>query len=242
MLGVAAAAGNQAIPQTPRENPGPRVRKCPARKIRRVTNDWIRDRLIAEGVVPVLRLPDSELTVRAIECLLDVGFGAIEVTMTTPDALDVIRAFAERTLVGAGTVLDLDTAGKCMQAGARFIVSPCVVPGLARLVHATGHAVLIGGYTPTEVLAAHNEGADIVKVFPASSGGPAHVAALHSVFPDIMLCPTGAVTAANMQSYFAAGATIIGVGNAIVPLKALQAGDLEAVRSHAAAYRGSGTA
>jgi 2-dehydro-3-deoxyphosphogluconate aldolase/(4S)-4-hydroxy-2-oxoglutarate aldolase len=204
--------------------------------------DWIRDRLIAEGVVPVLRLPDSELTVRAIECLLEVGFGAIEVTMTTPDALDVIRAFAERALIGAGTVLDLDTAGKCMQAGARFVVSPCIIPGLARLVHATGHAVLIGGFTPNEVLAAHREGADIVKVFPASSGGPSHISALHSVFPDIMLCPTGGVSAANMQEYFAAGATIIGVGNAIVPLKALRAGDLDAVRSHAAAYRGSGTA
>jgi 2-dehydro-3-deoxyphosphogluconate aldolase/(4S)-4-hydroxy-2-oxoglutarate aldolase len=207
-----------------------------------MNHEWIRDRLIAEGVVPVLRLPDSELTVRAIECLLDVGFGAIEVTLTTPDALDVIRAFAERTLIGAGTVLDLQTAGRCMEAGARFIVSPCIIPGLARLVHATGHAVLIGGFTPTEVLAADREGADIVKVFPASSGGPSHIAALHAVYPDIMLCPTGGVSAANMQDYYAAGATIVGVGNAIVPLRALQEGDLESVRAHAAAYRGSGTA
>jgi 2-dehydro-3-deoxyphosphogluconate aldolase / (4S)-4-hydroxy-2-oxoglutarate aldolase len=204
--------------------------------------EWIRDRLIAEGVVPVLRLPDSELTVRAIECLLDVGFGAIEVTMTTPDALDVIRAFAERTLMGAGTVLDVETAGQCMEAGARFIVSPCIVPGLARLVRATGNGVLIGGYTPSEVLAAHREGADMVKVFPASSGGPSHLAALHAVYPHVMLCPTGGVSAANMAEYFAAGATIVGVGNAIVPLAALREGDLEAVRAHAAAYRGSGTA
>jgi 2-dehydro-3-deoxyphosphogluconate aldolase / (4S)-4-hydroxy-2-oxoglutarate aldolase len=207
-----------------------------------MSHEWIRDRLIAEGVVPVLRFPDSELAVRAIECLIDVGFGAIEVTMTTPDALDVIRAFAERALVGAGTVLDLETAGKCMQAGARFIVSPVVVPGLARLVHATGHAVLVGGFSPAEVCAAHKEGADIVKVFPASTGGPSHIAALHSVFPEIMLCPTGGVSAANMQQYFSAGATIVGVGNAIVPMQALKEGDLEAVRAHAAAYRGSGTA
>jgi len=205
-------------------------------------SDWIRDRLIAEGVVPVLRLPDSELTARAIECLIEVGFGAIEVTMTTPDALDIIRAYAERTLLGAGTVLDMETAGKCMEAGARFVVAPCIIPGLARLVKATGNAVLVGGYTPTEVLAAHNEGADMVKVFPAASGGPSHIAALHSVFPDIMLCPTGGVSAANMSDYFAAGATIIGVGNAIVPMAALREGDLDAVRAHAAAYRGFGTA
>jgi 2-dehydro-3-deoxyphosphogluconate aldolase/(4S)-4-hydroxy-2-oxoglutarate aldolase len=205
-------------------------------------HDWIRDRLIAEGVVPVLRLPDGELTARAIECLLEVGFGAIEVTMTTPDAMDVIRAYAERTLLGAGTVLDIKTAGAVMEAGARFVVSPCVIPELARVVHAAGRAALIGGYTPTEVLAAHHAGADIVKVFPASSGGPAHVAALHAVYPEIMLCPTGGVSAANMQQYFVSGAALVGVGNAIVPLKALQEGDFDAVRQHAAAYRGSGTA
>jgi len=207
-----------------------------------VAADWIRDRLIAEGVVPVLRLPDAELTARAIECLLEVGFGAIEVTMTTPGALDVLKAYGERALVGAGTVLDIQTAGKVMEAGARFVVSPCIIRDLARVVHAAGRAALIGGFTPTEVLAAHREGADIVKVFPAASGGPSHIAALHSVYPDLMLCPTGGVTAANMQQYFAAGATIVGVGNAIVPLQALKEGDFDAVRQHAAAYRGSGTA
>jgi 2-dehydro-3-deoxyphosphogluconate aldolase/(4S)-4-hydroxy-2-oxoglutarate aldolase len=110
------------------------------------------------------------------------------------------------------------------------------------VVHAAGRAVLIGGYTPTKILAAHREGADIVKVFPASSGGPSHIAALHAVYPDILLCPTGGVTAANMQQYLAAGAALVGVGNAIVPLEALRTGDFDAVRAHAAAYRGSGTA
>jgi 2-dehydro-3-deoxyphosphogluconate aldolase/(4S)-4-hydroxy-2-oxoglutarate aldolase len=111
-----------------------------------------------------------------------------------------------------------------------------------RTAHAAGCAALIGGFTPTEVFAAHHERADIVKVFPASSGGPAHLAALHSVFPDILLCPTGGVTLASMGQYLSAGAALVGVGNAIVPLDALERGDLDAVRAHAAAYRGKSVA
>ena len=133
-------------------------------------------------------------------------------------------------------MLDLPTARRCLDAGAQFLVSPCLVDGLAQAAHEAGRAALIGGYTPGEVLAARRAGADIVKVFPASSGGPAHLAAIHAVFPDIPLCPTGGVTAANMDDYFKAGATLAGVGNAIVPLAALERGDRAAVKAHAAAY------
>src|SRR5208282_3490521 len=103
------------------------------------------------------------------------------------------------TTVGAGTVLDLDSADRCIAAGADFLVSPCLVSGMAARAHAAGIIALIGGYTPGEVLAASREGADIVKVFPASSGGPAHLAAIHAVFPQIALCPTGGVSLANMK-------------------------------------------
>lgn len=202
-----------------------------------MTAQGIRDRLIAEKVVPVLRLDSAELTQRAVQCLLDVGFGAVEITMTTPGALDVIRQFAGRTLVGAGTVLDLPAARACLEAGAQFLVAPFAFEELAGMAHGAGKAALAGGFTPTEVLAAHRSGADIVKVFPASSGGPAHLAALHSVYPDIVLCPTGGVTLENMGRFLAAGASLVGVGNAIVPLEALKKGDLDAVRAHAGAYR-----
>ena len=204
----------------------------------------IRDRLIAERVVPVLRFASAELTERAVQCLLEVGFGAIEITMTTPGALALIRKFsARKIIIGAGTVLDLKTARDCIDAGAQFLVSPSVSRELVQACHGGGHAAaLSGGFTPSEVLAAHRDGADIVKVFPASSGGPAHLAALHAVFPDIVLCPTGGITAGNMEQYFAAGASLVGVGNAIVPLEALERGDLDAVRAHAAAYRGKSVA
>jgi 2-dehydro-3-deoxyphosphogluconate aldolase/(4S)-4-hydroxy-2-oxoglutarate aldolase len=207
-----------------------------------VSAEQIRDRLVAERVVPVLRLASAELTERAVQCLLDVGFGVIEITMTIPGALRVIEKFAATAIIGAGTVLDAKAAQECLDAGAQFLVSPALRPAVVRTAHAAGRAALLGGFTPTEVFAAHQERADIVKVFPASSGGPAHLAALHSVFPDILLCPTGGVTLANMGQYLSAGAALVGVGNAIVPLDALKRGDLDAVRAHAAAYRGKSVA
>ena len=131
--------------------------------------------------------------------------------------------------VGAGTVTDLDAARRCVDAGAQFLVSPCVVPGLAAVAHEAGRAALIGGFTPTEILAAHREGADIVKVFPASIGGPGHLGALHAVFPHVLLCPTGGVTLDNMKSYFAAGAALVGVGNNLLDQEALASGDIARV-------------
>lgn len=193
----------------------------------------LRQALIAQRVVPVLRLASAELTERAIEYLAAAGFKIFEVTMTTPDATRVIRRFANRFPVGAGTVLDLDTAQRCIDAGAQFLVSPCLVPGMAKLAHDAGRLALIGGFTPGEILAAHREGADIVKVFPASSGGPEHLRAIHAVFPDIPLCPTGGVSLDSMRKYFDAGAVFVGVGNNIVDQKALAAGDRARVVAHA---------
>ena len=181
-------------------------------------------------MVPVLRLASAELTARAVDCLREAGFGIVEITMTTPGALEVLKDTAS---AGAGTVLDLATARRCIDAGARFLVSPCVVPGLARLAHEAGRLALVGGFTPGEILAAHREGADIVKLFPASSGGPEHLRALRAVFPDIALCPTGGVSLENMNSYFAAGAALVGVGNHIIDQKALAAGERAGVVAHA---------
>jgi 2-dehydro-3-deoxyphosphogluconate aldolase/(4S)-4-hydroxy-2-oxoglutarate aldolase len=193
------------------------------------TRSDLRQKLIAQRVIPVLRLSSAELTERAVDCLREAGFGTVEITMTTPDAVRLIRKFK----AGAGTVLDLDTARRCIDAGAPFLVSPCLVPGLAQLARDAGRLALIGGFTPGEILAAHRDGADIVKLFPASTGGPEHLKAIHAVFPDIRLCPTGGVSLQNMQAYFDAGATIVGVGNNIVDQKALAAGDRAAVIAHA---------
>jgi 2-dehydro-3-deoxyphosphogluconate aldolase/(4S)-4-hydroxy-2-oxoglutarate aldolase len=181
-------------------------------------------------VSSVLRLASADLTESAVLLLREAGFAAIEITMTTPGALELIKKTPN---VGAGTVLDLDTAQRCIDAGARFLVSPCLVPGMAKLAHGAGRLALIGGFTPGEILAAHREGADIVKVFPASTGGPEHLRAIHAVFPDIPLCPTGGVSLASFKDYLAAGAVLVGVGNNIVEQKALAAGDRAAVIAHA---------
>jgi 2-dehydro-3-deoxyphosphogluconate aldolase / (4S)-4-hydroxy-2-oxoglutarate aldolase len=193
----------------------------------------LRQRLIAQRVVPVLRLASTERTEQALDYLAEAGFGSIEITLTTPQAIALIHRFRDRFLIGAGTVLDLDSARRCIDAGAQFLVSPCLIPGLAKLAHDAGRLALIGGFTPGEILAAHREGADIVKVFPASTGGPEHLRAIHAVFPDIPLCPTGGVSLENMKSYFSAGAALVGVGNNIVDQKALAAGDRAAVVAHA---------
>ena len=197
------------------------------------------DRLIAQRVVPVLRMASAAQTQEAVGCLHDAGFRVFEITMTTPGAVELIGDLSAARLdsvIGAGTVLDLEAGKRCLDAGARFLVSPCLVDGLPALAHGAGRAALVGGFTPSEVFAAHREGADIVKVFPASSGGPVHLGALHAVFPHIRLCPTGGVTAANMNEYFKAGAALVGVGNNIVDAQALARGDRAAVVAHAARF------
>jgi 2-dehydro-3-deoxyphosphogluconate aldolase/(4S)-4-hydroxy-2-oxoglutarate aldolase len=190
----------------------------------------IRDQLVAQRVVPVLRFGSAVTTIRAVDCLREAGFGTFEITLTTPGAVELVAelngSIGESAVVGAGTVTDLDAARRCIDAGAQFLVSPCVVPGLAALAHEAGRAALVGAFTPTEVLAAHREGADIVKVFPASVGGPAHLGALHAVFPHVLLCPTGGVTLENLKKYFAAGAALVGVGNNLLDQAALAAGDI----------------
>ena len=197
----------------------------------------ISDKLTGMRVVPVLRLATRAAAAAAVDCLVEAGYGTVELTLTTPDALQLIAELRKRMdnafLIGAGTVLDLDTARRCLDAGADYLVSPCLVAGMARLARDADRAALSGGFTPGEVLAAWRDGAQIVKVFPASSGGPAHLQAIHAVFPEIPLCPTGGVSATNMRDYFAAGAAIVGIGNNIIDQKALAAGDQAQVIRHA---------
>ncbi len=205
-----------------------------------MTREGICERLVAERVVPVLRLESAALTERTVRCLTEVGFSSVEITLTTPGALGLIKDLSQdkKLIIGAGTVLDAVAGQECIEAGAKFVVSPYVCCDLAKVAHDAGRAALIGAFTPTEVMAAHREGADIVKVFPASSGGPAHLKHLRSVFPHIRLCPTGGVSLENMAEFFDAGASLVGIGNAIIPLAALKKGDLDTVRAHAARFKG----
>ena len=140
-----------------------------------MTPTEICDRLVAQRVVPVLRLPSSGDTERAVDCLAEAGFRIFEITLTTPGAIALIDRLARRAdwLVGAGTVLDSDAARSCVDAGAQFLVSPCVVPSVARIAHDADRPALIGGFSPGEILAAHREGADIVQGVPGFDRRPA---------------------------------------------------------------------
>jgi 2-dehydro-3-deoxyphosphogluconate aldolase/(4S)-4-hydroxy-2-oxoglutarate aldolase len=196
--------------------------------------------LTGARVIPVLRFSTREAAATAIDCLIEAGYRTVEVTLTTPGAVELIAELRARTgpafLVGAGTVLDLDRARACLDAGADYVVSPAFVPGLAALARERQRGVLLGGFTPSEILAAWREGAHVVKVFPAATGGPAHLAAIHTVYPEIPLCPTGGLSLTNLAAYLEAGAAVVGVGNNVVDKRALVAGDREAVIRHARAF------
>ncbi len=200
----------------------------------------IRERLTAARIIPVLRFGSRREAEQAVECLLEAGFSTVEITLTTPDAVALIATLRKRLdetfLVGAGTVLELNQAKACVDAGAQYLVSPCLVPGMAALAHTAGRGALIGGFTPGEVLGAARAGADIVKVFPASTGGPSHIAALRAIYPEIALCPTGGVSVDNMLDYLKAGAALVGVGNSVIDRAALEAGNSRRVVQHARGF------
>jgi 2-dehydro-3-deoxyphosphogluconate aldolase / (4S)-4-hydroxy-2-oxoglutarate aldolase len=196
--------------------------------------------LVTLKVVPVLRLQSEERAASAIDCLIEAGYGTVEITLTTPGAVDLIRGLRARVpsgfLIGAGTVLDAQQAHACLDAGADYLVSPALIEELVTMAHERDRAALMGAFTPGEVLAAWRAGADVVKVFPASSGGPGHLAAIHAVYPDIPLCPTGGISAANLLDYLKAGARFVGVGNNVIDQQALNAGNRMQVIEHARSF------
>ena len=192
-------------------------------------------RLTALGAIAVVRLDDAEAAVRAADAVHAGGVSAIEVTLTTPGALDVIRALSARdgVLVGAGSVLDADGARDAIAAGARYLVSPVVIPALVEIGHAMDLPVLLGAFTPTEILAAHRAGADAVKVFPSDVLGPAFIRGVLGPMPFLRLVPTGGVTPVNVGDWLRAGAVAVGLGGALVDPKRVAAGDFAALTERA---------
>jgi 2-dehydro-3-deoxyphosphogluconate aldolase/(4S)-4-hydroxy-2-oxoglutarate aldolase len=194
--------------------------------------------LRAARVVPVVRTSSTEHAATAVAWLRAAGIHIFEITMTIPGAVGLIERLARSPdlLIGAGTVPDAATAAACLSAGARFIVAPWIDPALSEPCRASGAALMLGALTPTEVRAALAAGADVVKVFPASStGGPAHIRALTSVFPGIAFCPTGGVEPGNIAGYLSAGAAFVGMGGALVDEKRIAAGDRAAIEAAARA-------
>ncbi len=186
---------------------------------------WIRK----TRIVPVVRAPSSDLAIEAVEALLEGGIDVIEMTMTVPNAVEAIhevsKRFGSSALIGAGTVLDPETAKKCVAAGAQFIVSPGTDIETVAWCGSQNVTVVPGALTPTEVLTAWRAGADIVKVFPCDSmGGASYVKSLKAPLPDIPLLPTGGVTLENLRSFLNAGAHAVGVGGNLVDIQHLTAG------------------
>ena len=185
------------------------------------------------GIIPVIRARSADVAVAVVETLVQAGLTVAEITMTVPDALDAIRSAAKRfptVLLGAGTVTDADTARSAIDAGAKFIVSPCLIPAVIDAAHRSDVTVLPGALTPSEVFEAFRLGGDLVKLFPAEAfGGAAYLRALRGPFPDIPLVPTGGVTLDNMAAMFRAGATAVGVGSELISKDALARRDYAAI-------------
>ena len=173
-------------------------------------------RLKTERVVAVLRASSADELMEVTHALREGGIRCLEFTMTTPGALEMIRRVSRElgddVLLGAGTVLDGETAQAALKAGARFIVTPVLKMAVIEAARREGAPVMPGAFTPSEVLAAWEAGADVVKVFPASRLGPAYLKDLHGPFPDIPLMPTGGVGIDDAAAYLKAGAVAVGVG------------------------------
>ena len=183
-------------------------------------------RIIESGVVAVIRMKDTNRLLKVIEAVRKGGVKSIEITMTVPGAIEIIRQLSAvvppDVLLGAGTVVDEGTANQVIDAGAKFVVGPVLNLGIVSLCGKRDVAVMPGCYTPTEILTAWNAGADIIKVFPATSLGPKYFKDLRGPFPDIRLMPTGGVTIDNVGEWIAAGACAVGVGSDLLDMKAIE--------------------
>ena len=202
-----------------------------------MTRDQVLDALLAAKVVAVIRMKDAARLAGTAEALRRGGVTAIEITMTVPGAVDIIRELARTKapgqLIGAGTVLDVGTAADVIGAGADFVVSPITDPATIETCRAEGVLVAPGAFTPTEIVAAWRAGADIVKVFPATSLGPQFLRDLRGPLPQIRLMPTGGVTIENARDFLAAGACCVGIGTALVDRRDVEAGDWAALEARA---------
>jgi 2-dehydro-3-deoxyphosphogluconate aldolase / (4S)-4-hydroxy-2-oxoglutarate aldolase len=198
----------------------------------------VRDRILQSGIVPVVRASSSNEARMAAECVCEGGIPVVEITMTVPGAIEVIRDLAKHAsselLVGAGTVLNAETAQRCLDAGALFLVSPGFNPATVALAVRERVLIMAGALTPTEVITAWEAGADFVKVFPCGQvGGAKYIKALKGPFPGIPMIPTGGVNLQTAAEFLEAGAAALGVGGELVHPQGLQSGNRELIVENA---------
>jgi 2-dehydro-3-deoxyphosphogluconate aldolase / (4S)-4-hydroxy-2-oxoglutarate aldolase len=186
-------------------------------------------RIRALGAVAVVRMKDARQAMKTVEAIHRGGVSAIELTVTTPGAIaliaQVVQSLGDEVLVGVGSVLDVETARRAVEAGARYVVSPVFDEQVVRVAHDLGVAAMPGAFTPTEILRAHRAGADVVKVFPSEVLGPAFLKGVLAPMPFLTLMPTGGVTPDNVGTWIRAGAVAVGVGGALMDPKLIAAED-----------------
>lgn len=205
-----------------------------------MTKDQKMQRIQSTGIIAIMRANSPDQLIGAADAIKRGGVQVIEVTMTTPGALDVIREaslrYGDDVLFGAGSVLDAETARAAMLAGAGFIVAPTLKPAVIALCNRYSVPVIPGCFTPTEMLTAWELGADMVKLFPAEVGGAAMVKAVLAPLPQLKIVPVGGVDLNTAADFIRAGAAALGVGSSLVSQKLLDSGDMEALTRRAAAF------
>jgi 2-dehydro-3-deoxyphosphogluconate aldolase/(4S)-4-hydroxy-2-oxoglutarate aldolase len=197
--------------------------------------------LLDIGIVPIVRTESVEPALEAARAICRAGLRTLEVTMTVPGALKVLESladeFGDELLLGAGTVLDPETARVCMLAGAEFIVTPSLNIRTIEICKRYSKAIIPGALTPTEAVSAWEAGADMVKIFPVGNmGGPSYIKALKAPLPQIRMIPTGGVNLENIADFFAAGASAVAVGSELVNKKAIAEGRYEVIEECARAF------
>jgi 2-dehydro-3-deoxyphosphogluconate aldolase/(4S)-4-hydroxy-2-oxoglutarate aldolase len=198
------------------------------------------ERVLKGGLVAIIRADSSEQLVQVARALYEGGIDVIEVTFTVPNAVEVLSAvkkyLGQQILLGAGTVLDPETARTALLAGAQFLVSPTVNLEVIKLALRYDRLVMPGAYTPTEILTAWEAGADVIKVFPADIGGPPYLKALKGPLPQVRLMPTGGVNLQTLPEFLKAGACAVGLGSSLVEKDAVERGDMARIRDLARQY------
>jgi 2-dehydro-3-deoxyphosphogluconate aldolase/(4S)-4-hydroxy-2-oxoglutarate aldolase len=211
-----------------------------------MTKQEVANRITEIGVVPVVRASSAKQALLAAEAVCAGGIPIVEVTMTVPGAIEVIgqlsKSMGSEVLIGAGTVLDAETAKRCIDAGAQFIVSPGFDLETVKFVNEASKLMMAGALTPSEVIAAWRAGSDFVKIFPCGSvGGAKYIKALKGPLPQVPMIPTGGVDLTTAADFILAGAVALGVGGELVSAAALESGNtapiVEAARSFVAIVR-----